>query len=144
MNGKTISRGSMLAGLFGPGALRVLDRLRVATRAITRPRRLARRRRGPRLSRSPLNLALQGGGAHGAFTWGVLDALLADERIRFEGLSGSSAGAINAVVLADGWMKGGRDGARAALADFWTAVGTQLPAAMVTQGETEAISLSPS
>ena len=53
------------------------------------------RQRAPRL-----NLALQGGGAHGAFTWGVLDALLADPRIEFEGLSGSSAGAMNAVVLA--------------------------------------------
>ena len=70
-----------------------------------------------------LNLALQGGGAHGAFTWGVLDALVEDPRIRFEGLSGSSAGAMNAVVLADGWMKGGREGAREALAAFWDVVG---------------------
>ena len=54
-----------------------------------------------------LNLALQGGGAHGAFTWGVLDALLDDPRIQFEGLSGSSAGAMNAVVFANGWMRGG-------------------------------------
>ena len=65
-------------------------------------------------SPSRLNLALQGGGAHGAFTWGVLDALLEDTRIEFEGLSGGSAGAMNSVVLADGWMKGGRDGARPA------------------------------
>lgn len=90
-----------------------------------------------------LNLALQGGGAHGAFTWGVLDALLEDPRIRFEGLSGSSAGAMNAVLFADGWMKGGRDGARQALADFWTEIGKQIPWEMMTHGEGDAISLSP-
>lgn len=90
-----------------------------------------------------LNLALQGGGAHGAFTWGVLDALLQDPRITFEGISGSSAGAMNAVVLADGWLKGGREGAREALAGFWAEVGTQLPAGMITQGESDAIALSP-
>ena len=56
---------------------------------------------------SRLNLALQGGGAHGAFTWGVLDALLADPRVRFEGLSGSSAGAMNAVVLGRRLGQGG-------------------------------------
>ncbi len=92
---------------------------------------------------SRLNLALQGGGAHGAFTWGVLDALLGDPRIRIEGLSGSSAGAMNAVLLADGWAKAGRDGARQSLTDFWTAVGKQLPATMVTRGESDAIDLSP-
>jgi NTE family protein len=92
-----------------------------------------------------LNLALQGGGAHGAYTWGVLDALLAagesEDRpdgatpvLAFEGLSGSSAGAVNAVVLADGWLKGeaegigGRAGARRALARFWTVLGQQMPA----------------
>lgn len=90
-----------------------------------------------------ISLALQGGGAHGAFTWGVLDALLADARVHFEGLSGSSAGAMNAVVLAHGWMNGGRDGARRALDDFWTAVGKQMPMGMVTQGESDAIGLSP-
>jgi NTE family protein len=88
-------------------------------------------------------LALQGGGAHGAFTWGVLHALLEDPRIAFEGLSGSSAGAMNAVVFADGWMKGGRDGARQGLSDFWTEVGKQMPWGLMTQGEGEAISLSP-
>jgi NTE family protein len=90
-----------------------------------------------------LNLALQGGGAHGAFTWGVLDALLADPRVRFEGLSGSSAGAMNAVVLANGWMQGGRDGARKGLADFWAGVGRQMPAGVATRGEGDAFSLSP-
>lgn len=89
-----------------------------------------------------LNLALQGGGAHGAFTWGVLDALLDSKTIEFEGLSGSSAGAMNAVVLADGWLKGGREGARQGLASFWNEVGKQMPLNM-TRGEGDAISLSP-
>jgi NTE family protein len=66
-----------------------------------------------------VNLALQGGGAHGAYTWGALDALLEDGRIGFEGLCGTSAGAMNAVVLADGWLRNGRDGARESLARFW-------------------------
>lgn len=104
---------------------------------------LARLKRLIGASPGRLNLALQGGGAHGAFTWGVLDALLDDPRFEFEGLSGSSAGAMNAVVFADGWMKGGRDGARQGLADFWTEVGKQMPWKMVTQGEGDAISLSP-
>ncbi len=69
-----------------------------------------------------INLALQGGGAHGAFTWGVLDALLEDGRLSFEGVSGTSAGAMNAIVLAHGLMQGGRDGAREALQKFWHAV----------------------
>lgn len=102
---------------------------------------LLRRLLGP--SPAPLNLALQGGGAHGAFTWGVLDALLEDPQIQFEGLSGSSAGAMNAVVLADGWIKDGRSGARQGLVDFWTAVGQHIPFGMVTQGDSDAISLSP-
>ncbi|MDX2465289.1 MAG: patatin-like phospholipase family protein [Porticoccus sp.] len=66
-----------------------------------------------------VNLALQGGGSHGAFTWGVLDRLLEDGRLTFSGISGTSAGAINAVLFADGMMKGGPDGARQALHDFW-------------------------
>jgi NTE family protein len=89
-----------------------------------------------------LNLALQGGGSHGAFTWGVLDRLLEDESLEFEGLSGSSAGAMNAVVLADGWLKGGGSGAREALATFWAEVGKLLPPGMVVQGEGAAIQLS--
>jgi NTE family protein len=66
-----------------------------------------------------VNLALQGGGSHGAFSWGVIDRLLEDGRIEFEAISGTSAGAMNAVVCADGMMKDGRDGARAALEHFW-------------------------
>jgi len=68
------------------------------------------------------NLALQGGGAHGAFTWGVLDRLLEEKRFRFQGLSGASAGAINAVVLASGWLAGGPAGAREGLARLWREV----------------------
>jgi NTE family protein len=68
-----------------------------------------------------INLALQGGGAHGAFTWGVLDHLLGDERIAIEGISGASAGAMNAVMLADGLARGGPKEAQKRLADFWRA-----------------------
>jgi NTE family protein len=66
-----------------------------------------------------INLALQGGGAHGAFTWGVLEQLLSDERLVIEGISGASAGAMNAVMLADGLSRGGREEAKKRLADFW-------------------------
>jgi len=69
-----------------------------------------------------INLALQGGGAHGAFTWGVLDRLLADERLIIEAISGTSAGAMNAVAVAEGLMTGGRDGARDCLRRLWKAV----------------------
>ncbi|WP_199275891.1 patatin-like phospholipase family protein [Azospirillum humicireducens] len=72
-----------------------------------------------------LVLALQGGGAHGAFTWGVLDRLL-EEDIRLVGVSGASAGAMNAAMLVQGWARGGpngaREGARAELANFWERV----------------------
>src|SRR5262245_15568603 len=66
-----------------------------------------------------INLALQGGGAHGAFAWGVLDALLEDGRIGIEGISATSAGAMNATVLAYGFAEGGNGGARTALDGFW-------------------------
>mgnify|MGYP005841526741 FL=1 len=66
-----------------------------------------------------VNLALQGGGAHGAFSWGVLDYLLEDGRLRIAGISGTSAGAMNAVALAAGYTRAGPEGARAALDDFW-------------------------
>lgn len=72
--------------------------------------------------RKIVNLALQGGGAHGAFAWGVLDRLLEDGRIAFEGISATSAGAMNAAVLADGLAAGGADGAREALESFWRRV----------------------
>ena len=72
--------------------------------------------------RKTLTLALQGGGSHGAFTWGVLDRLLEDGRVDIEGIGGASAGAVNAVVLANGYTAGGREGARDALQRFWSTV----------------------
>jgi NTE family protein len=74
-----------------------------------------------RSRRSPLlvDLALQGGGAHGAFTWGVLDRLLEEPWLTFDGISGTSAGAMNAAVMASGYAHGGADGAKAVLEDFW-------------------------
>ena len=69
-----------------------------------------------------VDLALQGGGSHGAFTWGVLDRLLEEPWIKIEAISGTSAGAMNAAVLVDGWSRGGADGARAALDTYWRRV----------------------
>ena len=87
-----------------------------------------RERRSSARPRS-VNLALQGGGSHGAFTWGVLDALLEDRRIAFNGISGTSAGAMNAVALADGFAQAfnkpkldPRESARQSLADFWNGI----------------------
>ena len=68
-------------------------------------------------------LALQGGGSHGAFTWGVLDRMLEDKTIEIIGVTGTSAGAMNAVVLADGMVRGGREQARKELRQFWEAIG---------------------
>ncbi len=69
-----------------------------------------------------IDLALQGGGSHGAFTWGVLDRLLEEDWLHIEGISGTSAGAMNAAVLADGFAAGGREGARASLDAYWRRV----------------------
>ncbi|MFO0993113.1 MAG: patatin-like phospholipase family protein [Hyphomicrobiales bacterium] len=69
-----------------------------------------------------INLALQGGGAHGAFTWGVLDRLLEEPGLDFEGVVATSAGAMNAAVMTYGLIEGGRDGAKRALANFWRRV----------------------
>ncbi len=69
-----------------------------------------------------LDLALQGGGSHGAFTWGVLDRLLEEEDIEIKAISGTSAGAMNAAVLVDGYVHGDRAGAKAALEKFWRTV----------------------
>jgi NTE family protein len=76
-----------------------------------------------------INLALQGGGALGSFTWGVLDHLLEDGRLSIEGISGASAGAVNAIMLADGLARGGPEEARKRMADFWRAasLGGNLP-----------------
>jgi len=77
--------------------------------------------RGPRAEKT-VSLALQGGGAHGAFTWGVLDYLLEDGRLALEAITGASAGSMNAVVLVEGWLEGGPDGARGQLRKFWKRV----------------------
>lgn len=81
-------------------------------------------RRPAQKSRPPLlvDLALQGGGSHGAFTWGVLDRLLEEPWLGIDGISGTSAGAMNAAVLAHGWLVGEREGARTALEQFWRRV----------------------
>lgn len=83
------------------------------------------------MHKKTITLALQGGGAHGAFTWGVLDRLLEEDAIDIEALSGASAGAMNAVVMAHGLTIGGRDGARQALKDFWDSISLRLPFSMV-------------
>jgi NTE family protein len=90
----------------------------------------SRRAAGPAVA-PPVALALQGGGSHGAFSWGVLDALLEDGRIGFEAVTGASAGAMNAVVMAEGWRRGLQHGtdpraeARVLLAEFWRGIGAQ-------------------
>jgi len=76
---------------------------------------------GPKAEKG-ICLALQGGGAHGAFTWGVLDALLEDGRLAIEAMSGTSAGAMNAVVMTQGFIEGGIEGARRHLETFWRRV----------------------
>ncbi len=81
---------------------------------------------GERRAAPGLSLALQGGGAHGAYTWGVLDRLLEDG-LQIDGISGTSAGAMNAVALAQGWMDGGAEGARESLSAFWQAVANRVP-----------------
>jgi NTE family protein len=90
------------------------------------PKRTRRPKPGPARSeetgRLKVAVALQGGGSHGAFAWGALDALLDYERIEVEGISGTSAGAMNAALFAHGLARGGRDGARAALETFWRKV----------------------
>ncbi|WP_375280926.1 patatin-like phospholipase family protein [Pseudooctadecabacter sp.] len=78
-----------------------------------------------------INLALQGGGAHGAFTWGVLDRLLDDERIEIAAMSGTSAGAMNGAALKAGWAKDGRSGAKANLDWFWGQIGAVTDDALI-------------
>lgn len=85
-----------------------------------------------------IDLALQGGGSHGAFTWGVLDALLEDGRLLIDGVSGTSAGAMNAAVMATGFSKGGALGARQALSRFWQDV-SGVPACFGVVGASGAV-----
>ena len=73
----------------------------------------------PSATQKAINLALQGGGSHSAFTWGVLDRLLEDERLTYDGITATSAGSVNAVLLADGLALGGRKAARELLRVFW-------------------------
>jgi NTE family protein len=82
----------------------------------------------PRHTPLRVSLALQGGGAHGAFTWGVLDRLLEESWLTFDGISATSSGAMNALALAQGWLDDGRDGARASLAKLWEAVAQETSA----------------
>ena len=83
-----------------------------------RPQPMSRVKR----NQKPVNIALQGGGAHGAFAWGVLDRVLEDERLTIEAISATSAGAMNAVVVAHGVQLGGNAGAREKLNEFWTEI----------------------
>jgi len=78
-----------------------------------------------------VNLALQGGGAHGAFSWGVLDRLLEQDGLQIEGVSGTSAGAMNGAAMLSGFTRGGKEGARKALDEFWQAVSLYSPIALV-------------
>jgi NTE family protein len=99
---------------------------KAVTKPIKKPvAKLASTRRTQK--RKPINLALQGGGTHGAFTWGVLDRLLEDDTLEIAAVSGTSAGAMNAVALASGLMDGGREGAQRVLRQFWTRVAELSP-----------------
>src|SRR5690349_16402324 len=79
------------------------------------------------MAKKLVSLALQGGGSHGAFTWGVLDRLLEEDGLEIEAISGASAGAVNAVALAHGFTLDGRAGAREALRVFWSGVAGKAP-----------------
>jgi NTE family protein len=98
--------------------MQLLRKVKMPKSAEVRPAQRPKVRNG----RKRINLALQGGGAHGAFTWGALDQLLEDGRFDIRGISGTSAGAINAIMLVDGLNRGGPEEARKRLADFWRAV----------------------
>jgi len=95
------------------------------------------------MAHKKLNLALQGGGSHGAYTWCILDRLMEEKDIDIHAISGTSAGAMNAVVFTDGYRKGGREGAKESLYNFWHSVGemgvfvnpnTQTPLEHLTEG----------
>jgi NTE family protein len=88
---------------------------------------------GPRAQKT-VSLALQGGGAHGAFTWGVLDALLEDGRLSIEAITGASAGAINAIVMVGGWLEDGIDGARSQLETYWRRVSVEVSPSVARRG----------
>ncbi|KTC86899.1 patatin-like phospholipase family protein [Legionella brunensis] len=87
-----------------------------------------------------IDLALQGGGAHGAYTWGVLDRLLEEPKLRIEGISGTSAGSMNAAVLTSGYVKDGVQGARAALEEFWLRVSQAATFSLFQRGPLDILS----
>ncbi len=89
------------------------------------PKSVAPKPASPRQAVKTVNLALQGGGSHGAYTWGVLDALTEDTRIEISAISGASAGTMNAVVFASGMSEGGREAAREKLEKFWLSVSSE-------------------
>src|SRR3981189_3127081 len=105
--------------------------------ARTPPRREGRPGRVRKGRRNPINLGLQGGGAHGAFTWGVLDQLLDDGPLEIDGISGASAGAGRAVMLAGGLARGGADEARQARSHFWCSVRAEGPLPDLQRGVVE-------
>ncbi|MCY0963845.1 patatin-like phospholipase family protein [Parathalassolituus penaei] len=96
-----------------------------------------------RKQRGRINLALQGGGAHGAFTWGVLDYLLEHGALDIEGISGTSAGAMNAVAVAHGFMENSYDGARETLSLFWGRVASSSPFKMASRTSDDSLLVSP-
>ncbi len=89
------------------------------------PKPAAPKPASPQQAVKTVNLALQGGGSHGAYTWGVLDALTEDTRIEISAISGASAGTMNAVVFASGMCEGGREAAREKLEKFWLSVSSE-------------------
>jgi len=107
-----VTSENIIADARGP------DMIEVRTDNLDRPKTCPT----PMPEQKVANLALQGGGTHGAFTWGVLQRLLEEARFEIDGVSATSAGAMNAVILAHGLTLGGRDGAMAALASFWQRV----------------------
>ena len=95
----------------------------VAAPTVLRPSNAKAQTAGAAPGRRKVALALQGGGSHGAFTWGVLDRLLDDATIDIVGVTGTSAGAMNGAVLVDGLVRGGPEKARAELRRYWEGVG---------------------
>ena len=109
----------MIAGIrSGVSTAIVAARQHEPSAAVRSAGRIARSRQRRKPATKKINIALQGGGSHGAFAWGVLDRLLDDERLTIDGIVGTSAGAMNAAVTAYGLATGGPQGAKAKLRDF--------------------------
>ena len=111
----------------------------MATRKRPSPKSPPRKRGAAGDATTPVDLALQGGGAHGAFTWGVLDRLLEEPGLRFDGISGTSAGAMNAAVMAHGIAAGGHEGARESLETFWRRVSDAAKLSPMQRGPVEVL-----